>query len=237
MRQLHTVSLLSCANLRALLASLTLIFAGSSHANTLITFEEAAGPIAMSNAPGSAVPGYAQLSTQYLASEGVYFSSLAGYAAVVNHGAGNPTASNPNIIGGTSANGSLDYGAPITISFFDTANTSLKATTSFFKIQGDWYPLNSGSVFATAYGVLGNVLGSTSDTDNKTFGVSGPVLQFNFSGVHSVVISGSSGTVGFDNLEYGNLTAPIPEPETYAMMMAGLGLLGFVSRKKKTQTA
>jgi uncharacterized protein YjiK len=34
------------------------------------------------------------------------------------------------------------------------------------------------------------------------------------------------------------LTAPVPEPETYAMLTAGLGLLGFVARrKKKSQTA
>lgn len=28
-------------------------------------------------------------------------------------------------------------------------------------------------------------------------------------------------------------TAPIPEPETYAMLLAGLGLLGFVARRRK----
>ncbi|MDP3538826.1 MAG: SdiA-regulated domain-containing protein [Azonexus sp.] len=34
------------------------------------------------------------------------------------------------------------------------------------------------------------------------------------------------------------LTAPVPEPETYAMLLAGLGLLGFVARrKKKIETA
>lgn len=31
--------------------------------------------------------------------------------------------------------------------------------------------------------------------------------------------------------------AAIPEPETYAMMLAGLGLLGFVSRRRKQKTA
>jgi hypothetical protein len=30
-------------------------------------------------------------------------------------------------------------------------------------------------------------------------------------------------------------TAPIPEPETYAMLLAGLGLLGFVARRRKQQ--
>jgi hypothetical protein len=219
--------------LRIMFASLALVFAGSSHADTLITFEEVpSGLSAMVNSPFTAVPGNSQLLNQYLSSDGVSFSSLAGYVALVNHGAGNPTASLPNIIGGTTQAGGLSYDAPITISFFDKDNTSVQAVTSSFKIQGDWYPLGYGSVFATAYGVAGNILGLTSDTDNKVFGVSGPVLQFNIAGIHSVVISGNNGTVGFDNLEYGVLTA-VPEPETYAMMLAGLGLVGALARRRK----
>jgi len=31
----------------------------------------------------------------------------------------------------------------------------------------------------------------------------------------------------------GAATAPIPEPETYAMMLAGLGLMGFVARRRR----
>ena len=31
--------------------------------------------------------------------------------------------------------------------------------------------------------------------------------------------------------------APVPEPETYAMLLAGLGLLGFVARRRKQQAA
>jgi hypothetical protein len=33
------------------------------------------------------------------------------------------------------------------------------------------------------------------------------------------------------------ITAAVPEPETYAMMMAGLGLVGFMSRRRKTLAA
>ena len=218
--------------LRTIFASLALVFASSSHADTLITFEEVPSGLAAMVNSFTLVPTNSQLSNQYLSTNGVTFSSLAGYVALVNHGAGNPTASVPNIIGGTTLGGVLSYNAPITISFFDTANTSVQAVTGSFKIQGDWFPLNRGSVFATAYGVAGNVLGSTSDTDDKVFGVSGPVLQFNIAGIHSVVISGDNGTVGFDNLEYGVLTA-VPEPETYALMLAGLGLVGAVARRRK----
>ncbi len=32
------------------------------------------------------------------------------------------------------------------------------------------------------------------------------------------------------------VTAPVPEPETYAMMLAGLGLLGFMARRRKQKS-
>lgn len=45
----------------------------------------------------------------------------------------------------------------------------------------------------------------------------------------------------FENLLSGTTGAPppppIPEPETYALMLAGLGLLGFVARRRKQQAA
>lgn len=36
-----------------------------------------------------------------------------------------------------------------------------------------------------------------------------------------------------DNVSVTLVTAPIPEPETYAMMLAGLGLLGVMTRRRK----
>jgi hypothetical protein len=42
---------------------------------------------------------------------------------------------------------------------------------------------------------------------------------------------------GFLSLQYTAVAAPVPEPETYAMMLAGLGLLGFMARRKKQNLA
>ena len=41
----------------------------------------------------------------------------------------------------------------------------------------------------------------------------------------------SAYNVGIDNVNF-SITA-VPEPETYAMLMAGLGLLGFTARRRK----
>ena len=46
-----------------------------------------------------------------------------------------------------------------------------------------------------------------------------------------VITNGSGSDWVMDNFTY---TPPVPEPETYAMMMAGLGLLGFMAKRKKS---
>jgi hypothetical protein len=46
----------------------------------------------------------------------------------------------------------------------------------------------------------------------------------------------SAGTLGVTGHEIG-VTTPVPEPETYAMLLAGLGLLGFAARRRKLREA
>lgn len=56
------------------------------------------------------------------------------------------------------------------------------------------------------------------------------------SGAYYFQVSGlASGTEGGKYL-FAASTAPVPEPETYAMMLAGLGLLGFVGRRRMART-
>lgn len=45
--------------------------------------------------------------------------------------------------------------------------------------------------------------------------------------------SGNSGAV-IDNV---SVTAAVPEPETYALLLAGLGMLGFMNRRKAAKKA
>ncbi len=50
-------------------------------------------------------------------------------------------------------------------------------------------------------------------------------------------ITGNAG-MALDNVEVTlGTAAPVPEPETYAMMLAGLGLLGFAARRRKQKPA
>ena len=59
-------------------------------------------------------------------------------------------------------------------------------------------------------------------------------------GLNSLGLSGNyflkvTGTLGGTGSYNGNITlaTPVPEPETYGMMLAGLGLMGFLARRRK----
>lgn len=222
---------------KAILVIAAMTVAGQAQA-ALITFEEAV-VTAMGNSPGTPVLGGAQLSNQYLASDGVSFTSGAGYAAVVNHGFNIYTPSAPNLIGGTNPDGTLNYAALITASFFTTANTNVFATTNSVKVLGDLLGANGGTVTLSAFDIFGNLLGSITDTDDKPPG-QGPVLSLSLAGIHSVTFSGTTGTVGFDNFEFGPLTAaPVPGPIVGAGLPGlAMALGGFVAwRRRRNQTA
>jgi len=80
-------------------------------------------------------------------------------------------------------------------------------------------PQNIGLIKDTPYTVT---VGAAA---NKTFDF---VIGYNDSAV---------GLADWDDMVIGVNIAPIPEPETYAMLLAGLGLMGFVARRRKKSAA
>lgn len=216
-----------------LFASAAVAFAAPVSATTTLTFDTLA---AMPNSSGSPVPVVSQLSTAYLSTDGVRFSSGSAFVAVVDHyfdPAATPTP--PNIIAGTNAAGELDYNAPIVAAFFNPASTGQKATTSFVKVLADRFPLGSGFVTLEAYDMAGTLLGTISAPDTGPIGT-GPSLSLALSGIHSVRFFSNNRTVGFDNFEFGELSVggAVPEAATWTMLIAGFGMVGFAMRRRSS---
>lgn len=207
-----------------------------AQATTLINFDSLPG---MANSPGSLVPVASRLSNQLLATSGVSFSSGGGYVAIVNHAPGcSPcTPTPPNIIGGTTAGNALSYSTPITASFFNPANASVQATTNFVRVLGDWVPLGRGTATMNIFGTSGNLLGTVSSADTGPQG-QGPELAFSMAGIHRVEFFSDNATIGFDNFEFGDLisvSAAVPEPDTWAMMLVGFAGAGLTLRRRRVR--
>jgi hypothetical protein len=101
-------------------------------------------------------------------------------------------------------------GNPAVISIFDSANTLLESYTLSFLVDTSQVGLNT----TRAGNNLGEFHGFLQSASNISY--------MTFSGSY----------IGAANLETVAVGA-VPEPETYALMMAGLGVMAFVARKRK----
>jgi hypothetical protein len=117
----------------------------------------------------------------------------------------------------------------------DASFASILASMSFANVVGI-------SGFATELWSGGDVLafGNETTVADPAAGTSFTTSTINYTSLHpgstyeihaSGMVIGSSGSYG-GNLVLNTIT-PVPEPEIYAMLVAGLGVLGFVSRRKR----
>ena len=191
----------------------------------LITFDDLAG---MSNAPGAAVPVASRLSDQYLSS-GVRFGSGSAFVAVVNLTSNGPNhaITNPNGIGGVSAAGTLSYGTPIEMSFFDVL-TGNPGVTDAVSIRGDQIAI-AGTATLTAFGLDGSLLGSAIANDVN----GGLTLSLALAGIHRLVLSETSATIAFDNLFFNAPVGPVRVPEPSSVLLVGLGVLGLLAARRR----
>jgi hypothetical protein len=95
-----------------------------------------------------------------------------------------------------------------------------------FKFEGDAgrFAVNGGTKDAgTSIGLIGTDMTVTSGAAAGSYAF---VLGYNDS-------AGAGTTGDWDDFVVGVNFAPIPEPETYALMLAGLGVMGFVARRRR----
>ncbi|CDG85012.1 choice-of-anchor A family protein [Janthinobacterium agaricidamnosum] len=85
----------------------------------------------------------------------------------------------------------------------------------------------ASSLSLQGFGLDGSVLAPLASVNGGNGSINGNVVVGNWNS--NIAIGGGN---AFKASDVAGLVSPVPEPETYAMLLAGLGLLGFVARRK-----
>jgi hypothetical protein len=94
-------------------------------------------------------------------------------------------------------------------------------------------PLNVAGVLNSN----GNLVASFNDRTNNSYSLNAvQTYTLKVTGITNLLPSGVNGSVSIQYLS-GNVVAAVPEPETYAMMLAGLGVMGFMVRRRNRTSA
>lgn len=133
-----------------------------------------------------------------------------------------------------------DYYFTVPDGFANSVTSTISADTilGLSNLQARLYMGNTHETGAIAPGTLLSAWGSSvffSPTVSATTVVLNPLSLA--AGTYTLQIRGTVfGASGGSYAGVLNLTNPVPEPETYAMMLAGLGLMSFMSRRKFVNT-
>lgn len=130
-----------------------------------------------------------------------------------------------------------------TFSLTSTSDTISSAVALLFpglSGVGSSYEINNGtlSLFSDPDG--DGAAGVNTQIATATFGDSTGVLAYNNAAAGSYYWAVAGDAVGSNGGVYlysANTAAVVPEPETYAMMLAGLGLIGFIGRRRLAKGA
>jgi hypothetical protein len=179
-----------------------LLCAELTPSNTIIDFENLSG---MDFVAGTFIGAEARLTNQYV-DRGILFSSAAGFAAILNLGAGHAT-SGANGFGGSTPDGLLAYdsSAPIDILFYSPTNPAAPATTDYFSVRVDHnHNAGAGNYTIEAFNLWGISIAS------QTFADTEDVAIINTPGIHEIRMTGS-GSTAFDDVVFSPPQTALPE--------------------------
>lgn len=125
--------------------------------------------------------------------------------------------------------------------YYEASPATFESTQGLFSLDSLWIAGAWGSQTLTITGYFEGVA-----TSSTTINITTTAAEFNFSGfqnIDSFAISANASTYVQDNLllpnkglnwALGSVTVtPVPEPEAYAMLLAGLAFVGAVARRRR----
>ena len=134
--------------------------------------------------------------------------------------------SGPNFVSG-SFNDSIFFSLPAALNLLFNTTVSNNNTATFSIKDGLVSLYADGAVSDTFLGSF-PFTGATGVSSHEFAPVSGGDYFYRITGV----ANGTSG--GLYNVT-STVTTPVPEPQTYALLLAGLGVIGFVARRRRPQ--
>jgi hypothetical protein len=152
--------------------------------------------------------------------------------------AGSYTAPTPSFSSGTVYTASTSIASVQTQPLFDTgtflvvdpdgqATFNLGGVQSFSFLWGSPDPTNAISINGGAFMTGANLLSGTANSDNAN--TQWTTITAAAGGTLDTLTIQTPGRIAFE-LAVAN---PVPEPETYTLMFAGLGAVGFMARRRK----
>lgn len=163
-----------------------------------------------------------------------FYSTISGTARVENMGDDTLTTT---VGSGAALTVAVTGLSPVTVNTVYTQTVTLGAfdqTQDFGGTSGTMLPFTAKSVTSSTALLNSTAALSafTNATGNVSAGFSGVFLG---SGSGNVVFSGNSKVTTYAVLTYNYTPTAVPEPETYGMLLTGLGLMGVVARKRKAK--
>jgi hypothetical protein len=173
-----------------------------------------------------------------------YIAAIAALAAVITpatHAADWVYIANPSMAGFTDGPKQVTYGpvAASSVWVYDGANLANQNPDTIENLVEHQFNLpdtGPGSLSLISYGNVGNTFTLNAGTSYAAIHYGKGELLFHWDTPLQSDIAFTIGNLPHgisDFRAYGLITTPVPEPTTYAMLASGLGLIGFMARRRK----
>lgn len=126
---------------------------------------------------------------------------------------------------------SFDSSASLTSAYLSTLTTVKDLNITGFSLAA-YDPVTMATI-GTVYTGTNGTAGGLNPTDSWSLTASGLKAGTYYIEVDGTVAGKGGGTFGTDL----TIAAAVPEPETYGMLLGGLGLIGLVARRRKSTKA
>ncbi len=132
------------------------------------------------------------------------------------------------------SHGALEIGGnTVSGAIFDTFEFSLGANSNVTSAVLSFGNIVGGAYSLYSFGTDG-LMGTTDDVGLGawTFGPTTHTVSLNAGSYYYSVLGGATASASYA-IASSAVAAPVPEPETYALLGAGLGIIGFVASRRR----